>query len=75
MKCTNKSHRKHKYSCQLIAILLAAVLVLTGCGSGSYRMKYSLSSYESESSTQMVDTFASNLCVADSNISDSSISL
>lgn len=38
-------------------------------------MKYSLSSYESGSSTQMVDTFASDLCVADSNISDSSISL
>jgi D-alanyl-D-alanine carboxypeptidase len=38
-------------------------------------MKYSLSAYKNGGSTQMLDTFASNLCVVNSDIADSSVSL
>ncbi len=75
MKCTNNCRKKFHYSCQLISILLTAVLVLTGCGAASYSMKYSLSSYKSGGSTEMLDTYAANLCVVNSDIADSAISL
>ncbi len=70
MKCTNKA-------IFLLASFLIASMGLTGCTSGSYTAKYSASSYISDNRSKLFyPTYASDLCVVNSDIagSDPSIS-
>lgn len=68
MKCTNK---------RLITFITAffSIASLTACGSSSYALPYSTESVYTSISSDMVDTFASDLCVVGSDITDSSISM
>lgn len=68
MKCTNK---------RLITLVTAllSMALLTACGSSSYAIPYSSESIYTSISSDMVDTFASDLCVVGSDITDSSISM
>ena len=62
MRCTSK----------LIVVPVLISILLSGCGDGDFSLKYSLySSDYSESSGDVLDTFASDLCVAGGNIGDS----
>ena len=62
MRCTSK----------LIVVPVLISILLSGCGDGDFSLKYSLySSDYSESSGEVLDTFASDLCVAGGNIGDS----
>ncbi len=62
MRCTNK----------LIVVPVLLGLLLSGCSNGDYSLKYSLNSSDySESSSEVLDTFASDLCVVGGNIGDS----
>ena len=68
MKCTNK---------RLITFVTAllSIAVLSACGSSSYAIPYSADSIYTSISSDMVDTFASDLCVVGSDITDGSISM
>ena len=63
-------------------MLLLVALTLCGCSSSKYALPYTadskISSFrivESEGSTERVSSFASKLCVADSDVSNSEVSL
>ena len=68
MKCINK---------RLITLVTAllSMAALTACGSSSYAIPYSTDSVYTSFSSDMVDTFASDLCVVGSDITDSNISM
>lgn len=68
MKCTNK---------RLITFVTAllSITALSACGSSSYAIPYSPDSIYTSISSDMVDTFASDLCVVGSDITDGSISM
>ncbi|RKM57472.1 D-alanyl-D-alanine carboxypeptidase [Butyrivibrio sp. CB08] len=69
VKCTSK----------LLSVLLAVSLgtiSITGCSGISYSSKYSVSSSPADNrNDQIYPTFASDLCVVDSDIADSDVSL
>ncbi|MCM1146206.1 MAG: D-alanyl-D-alanine carboxypeptidase [Blautia sp.] len=74
MKCTNK---KKRYA----ALFLTLAFVLTGCGNADYAMPYD-SNYQVSSfkliqidDAQTAKPFASDLCVADGDISNANVSL
>ena len=68
MKCINK---------RLITLVTALLSIasLTACGSSSYAIPYSTESVYTSISSDMLDTFASDLCVVGSDITDSNISM
>ncbi len=62
MRCTSK----------LIAIPVILSVLLSGCANSDYSLKYSLSSSDySDKSCEVLETFASDLCVVGGNIGDS----
>ena len=69
MKCTNKYLR-------LFFIVLLTTSILTGCSGFPYGAKYSVSSFVSDSNTQFnYPTFASELCVVNSDVNISALTL
>ena len=69
MKCTSKVRKV------LISVLLGSIL-LTGCSGLSYSSKYSVtSSSANNNSTLFYPTFASDLCVVNSDIIDEEVEL
>lgn len=76
MKCTN---RKNKL--KISAVLMAAMICMTGCGSTKYDMPYSaqnsVSSYQllNVANQETIEPFAANLCVASKDIPASGINL
>lgn len=82
MKCTNRKNdsRKHDFH-KAGALLLAVSCFLTGCGAASYDMPYDsnypVSSFQlvQNDDFQTATPFAANLCVVDTDISNSDVSL
>lgn len=68
MKCTNK-----KLLTIVTAFLCAAQV--TACGSSSYDIPYTADGFYSSVSSVMADTFAADLCVVGSDITDSQVSM
>ena len=69
VKCTNKG-------LSIVAILLITVSCLTGCFGGATAAKYSVSSFSSDSKERLVyPTYASDLCVVNSDINNSDSSI
>ena len=69
MKCTNKYLK-------LFFIVLLTTSILTGCSGFPYGAKYSVSSFVSDSNTQYnYPTFASELCVVNSDVNISALTL
>ena len=69
MKCTNKYLK-------LFSIVLLTTSILTGCSGFPYGAKYSVSSFVSDSNTQFnYPTFASELCVVNSDVNISALTL
>ncbi len=67
MKCINNKFKN------FILLMTATAFLLNGCGS-SYAMKYEAPSYSS-TTKEMLPTFASSLCVVNSDIDAASISM
>ncbi|MCM1263087.1 MAG: D-alanyl-D-alanine carboxypeptidase [Butyrivibrio sp.] len=89
MKCTNKismnkadSNKKNIHKKLTAGCILAAALVLTGCGSGSFEMPYD-SSYpvssfqlvQGEQQQYTVTPFAADLCVVDGDVSKPGVTI
>lgn len=85
MKCINRIriHKEKKIDKKLICacILLFMALALTGCGSGNidmpYDSNYQVSSFKlvQTDQKQIANTFASDLCVVDGNVSNPDVEL
>jgi len=58
-----------------LSIILGSVLILSGCGSANYSLPYSINSYNSNNTGAKLETFASDLCVVNSDISISDVSM
>lgn len=75
MKCTNKGKK------ELYIVILSVILLLTGCGAPSYGMSYDsnypVSSFQlvQPADIQTARTFASDLCVAEKDVSNSGVEL
>ena len=80
MKCTNDIGNQKKRIC---ALLVCAVLVLTGCGAEKYEMPYNsnyqVSSFRlmqtADANAKVAETFAADLCVVDKDVSNSEVAL
>ncbi len=69
MKCTSKL-------LSVLAIVVLGTCSITGCSGISYSSKYSISSSPADNrDNQIYPTFASDLCVVDSDITDSGLTL
>ncbi len=73
MKCTNR---------KIVLIAFSLALLLTGCGQAQFAMPYSVDSEVSsfrivnqEEESETADTFASGLCVVNSNITSESVDM
>ena len=80
MKCTNDIGNQKKRIC---ALLVCAVLVLTGCGAEKYERPYNsnyqVSSFRlmqtADANAKVAETFAADLCVVDKDVSNSEVAL
>ncbi|SFB67844.1 D-alanyl-D-alanine carboxypeptidase family protein [Butyrivibrio sp. YAB3001] len=68
MKCINKAF-------VTIAVLLICSVNVTGCASLTFDAKYSVGSFSKENSVGTYPTYASDLCVANTDINTSELSL